>query len=214
MKKIIFIFAVLAVLSFTHYAFARNDGGLNGAGCVNNCGQQQTPPTAPPAGGDANATAHGGLGVGVGVGVGISKSVSAATSSSTSRSSASATGGAGGSASQTMNYTEAQQDYSKTYKKYTPTAVAPSINATTPCLIPISGALGVPGLSVGGGSGVLDKGCEERELIRLGLSSDNNDTWLLANRLLQTRLTAVAESDQEAATKKEPETFSWGNDYE
>lgn len=225
MKKIVFIFAVLAVMSFTHYAFARNDGGTNGAGCVNNCGNSQEQPGGNGGQGGQGGAGGSALGVGVGIGVGIGNASASASSASAASSSAAATVNSSVSSAQSTSQSnnnsqnvyvqDTKQDYSDTYKKYTPTAVAPSINATTPCLIPISGAFGVPGLSVGGGSGVLDKGCEERELIRLGLASDHRDTWNLANTLLQARLAAVAQKDEEeAAAKAAPATFTWGNDYE
>lgn len=169
----------LTTCGFTDVAHARNDGEVNGAGCVNNCGR----------GGNGGSGGAGGVGIGVG----------GAGGSSSSSSSAAAVSGSSSGAAANLNYIEAQQDYSDTYEDYTPSAYAPSINSTTPCLVAVTGGVGVPGLSVSGGSGVIDQGCEDREVIRLGLASSSKRTQDLANRLLQARLTDVLVRDEQEA---------------
>lgn len=49
----------------------------------------------------------------------------------------------------------------------TPDPYAPTINATVPCLVPITGGLVVAGFGGSIGSGALDGGCELRETARL-----------------------------------------------
>lgn len=84
-------------------------------------------------------------------------------------------------------YNEAKQDFSNTYEDYRAPAYAPSVQATTPCLVPVN--VGVSGgIGVSFGSGVLDEGCEMRETARLGLLSDNASTRALADQVLQTKL--------------------------
>lgn len=119
------------------------------------------------------AGGQGGTGIGVGIGVGVAK--------------ASARASATQSNSQSMTYNEA----------YTPNAYAPTIGATVPCLVPISGGVGVPGASVSLGSGVIDTGCEQREVVRLGLSSSDAAVKAKANRVLENQLDAILAEDEE-----------------
>lgn len=56
---------------------------------------------------------------------------------------------------------------STTTVRNTPDPYAPTINATVPCLVPITGGLVVAGFGGSIGSGTLDGGCELRETARL-----------------------------------------------
>ena len=103
-------------------------------------------------------------------------------------------------------------DTSDTYEKYTPNAYAPPVNATVTCLVPITGAFGIPGFTAGLGSGVIDVKCEEREAIRLGLESDNRDTNNLANQVLRNQLFQI-QKDQAKRADKEEEKSASGNAF-
>ncbi len=123
---------------------------------------------------------QGGAG-GVGIGVG-------GNSNSNSSANAGAASASGSASSSSLTYNEARQDYSDTYEDYTPNAYAPSVNTTVPCLVPITAGVGIPGVAVSGGSGVIDQGCEDREIIRLGLASGDTKTQRLANTALRVQL--------------------------
>ena len=103
-------------------------------------------------------------------------------------------------------------DTSDTYEKYTPNAYAPPVNATVTCLVPITGAFGIPGFTAGLGSGVIDVKCEEREAIRLGLESDNRDTNNLANQVLRNQLFQIQKDQAKRADKEEDKSAS-GNAF-
>ena len=167
-----------------------------------------------------NNTAFGGrggdggdaLGVGIGIGKGgDANSSSNASSESMAIANTRATSGSSAysdqsqdseqSNSQTMNYTES--DRSDTYEDYTPSAYAPSINATVPCLVPISSGVGVPGFSGALGTGVVDTGCEQREIVRIALESEDPAVREKADLVLHYQLNEVLATLQEDAEREE-----------
>jgi len=94
-------------------------------------------------------------------------------------------------------------EYSGSYRvKNVPSAMAPSIDPTVPCAVPVSGAGSGVGFGFSVGSAYIDKGCEQRELIRLGLTSGNpaaeDKAAALLNQELDNALRA-SESPQEPA---------------
>lgn len=95
---------------------------------------------------------------------------------------------------QSMTYNEATGvHYSGEYTvKSAPPAVAPGIDPTVPCAIPLTGAGSGIGFGFSVGTAYIDKGCELREEIRLGLSGDSV-SQALANQLMQARLRAHLE---------------------
>jgi len=102
--------------------------------------------------------------------------------------------------SQKMQYNEAKQDYSNMYEDYAAPGYAPSINATVPCAIPVTGGLTLPGVGgLSGGSAYVDEECEVREAVRLGLSSNDAATQDLANQLLRAKLTGMMPASEPGA---------------
>ncbi|MCB9020174.1 MAG: hypothetical protein H6546_07580 [Chitinophagales bacterium] len=91
---------------------------------------------------------------------------------------------------QSMTYNEADGvHYSGEYSvKNVPDAVAPSIDPTAPCAIPLTGAGSGVGFSLGLGTAYVDVGCEMREVVRLGLMSGNAAVNAKANEVLSTEL--------------------------
>lgn len=108
--------------------------------------------------------------------------------------------------SQTFSYTES--DRGNTYEDYTPNAVAPSIDPTVPCAIPVSMGVGVPGLAASGGTAYIDEGCEQRELIRIGLTSGNAAAEGKAAQLLNRQLD---EALAERAPESDETVASWSS---
>jgi len=117
---------------------------------------------------------------------------------------------------QSMTYNEAQQDYSDTYKEYAAPAYAPSIDPTVPCAIPLTGGITVPGVGgLAGGSAYIDKGCEIREMVRLGMQGDET-SQRLANEVIQTELwnVLVEQSEETIDEEKEQQTTKAVGGYE
>ena len=195
--------------------------GNNGPGTPTCQGSTCSPEGADVGGGDVYNGGAGGSGVGIGVGVGVAGASSSvfletkATNKSSSNSSA--TGGSSSSSSQsgssTLNYNYTESDRGDTYKRYAPSVTAPSIGTTVPCLVPISGGVSVPTTGISFGSGVIDEECEVREVIRLGLVSEDPDTKLLANTALQKRLIDIVEDDREelATRNRDPEPYGFSD---
>jgi len=184
MNKLILSAAVAAIL-ITSPVFASPGDDK----CVGNCGGDSSVPfnSTAMAGAKSNANSKS---VGVGIGMGGNAS---------SRSSA-----MGGSAfvsnkqgnEQSLQYNEAKQDYSDTYKDYTAPGYAPSINATVPCAIPVTGGLTLPAaVGISGGSAYVDENCELRETVRLGLRGDATSK-ALANRVIQQKLLEYANESE------------------
>ena len=101
-------------------------------------------------------------------------------------------GSSSGGNSYSNEYNEARVD--QTYRKYTPSPAAPSMGSTTPCLIGISGSLGVPGLAIAGGGGIIDPTCVRGEAIRRGLSGDAL-SQALANEIIQADLQKIIDEE-------------------
>lgn len=100
---------------------------------------------------------------------------------------------------QSVTYNEAKQDYSNTYEEYATAAYAPSINATVPCAIPVTGGLQLPGVGgLSGGSAYVDEGCELRETVRLGLTGDAQSRDM-ANAVLQQQLAGYIQVESDDA---------------
>ena len=121
--------------------------------------------------------------IGVGVGVGVSSSDSAAVSSASGAATVNAYVSSGGG----------------DYKDYTPSVSAPRIDPTVPCAIPVSVGVGVPGFAASGGTAYVDTGCEQRELIRIGLTSGNVQAEAKAAALLNRQLDAALAANEESA---------------
>jgi len=102
---------------------------------------------------------------------------------------------------QSTSYTEAKQDYNDMYEDYVSAAYAPSVQPTVPCLVPINGGVVVPAVgSISAGSGAIDRGCEMRETIRIGLSSNDPSTQSIANAVLQNMLVDMLNEQTEIET--------------
>ena len=100
---------------------------------------------------------------------------------------------------QSMTYNEATgMHYSGEYTvKTVPDAIAASIQPTAPCAIPLTGSGSGVGFGLSLGSAYVDKGCEIREDIRLGMSGDE-ESRRLANKVLHSRLKAhLNEGDED-----------------
>lgn len=54
-------------------------------------------------------------------------------------------------------------------------AIAPNVFSTSPCYVGGSGALGLKGVSIGGGKAKVDPQCELREAVRLLLAADEHE---------------------------------------
>ncbi len=90
---------------------------------------------------------------------------------------------------QSTSYTEAKQDYNDMYEDYVSAAIAGNVQPTVPCLVPINAGVVVPAVgSISAGSGSIDRGCEMRETIRIGMSSGDTATQSMANAVLQNML--------------------------
>lgn len=99
------------------------------------------------------------------------EAIAETSSVSDSLSESRATGGGGGTASvggveTTVSINEARERSSRTIYT-TPSARAPTIYPTVPCFEGKSVAIGLPWMSGSRGSGKIDQGCVEREIIRL-----------------------------------------------
>lgn len=90
---------------------------------------------------------------------------------------------------QSMTYNESEgMHYSGEYTmKNVPDAVAADISPTAPCAIPLTGAGSGVGFGLSLGTAYVDKNCEMREDVRLGLSGDSVSRSL-ANQVIQSRL--------------------------
>ena len=104
---------------------------------------------------------------------------------------------------QNMTYNETDSmHYSGKYKVETnPSMGLGGISPTAPCAIPLEGTYSGVGIGVGLGTAYVDKGCERRELIRMGLQSGNVEANGKAAALLNRDLdAALAESDEAVAS--------------
>jgi len=103
---------------------------------------------------------------------------------------------------QSMTYNEANGvHYSGGYEakiRNTPDAVAPSIQPSAPCAIPLAGAGAGPGVSISLGTAYVEKGCVLRETVRIGLSGDAVSRNL-ANQVIQGKLLEYLEQEDELA---------------
>jgi hypothetical protein len=127
--------------------YARNDGGDNGAGCVNNCGNgggggggSYEPPVV------TTPVHNGGSAVGVGVGVAGASASSSAGASNTSINSSSTTVNSGS----TVDYSD-----------YVPNAYAPPL-ATGHCMGSASAGGSGPGFGFSLGKTYIDENCNAR----------------------------------------------------
>lgn len=82
-------------------------------------------------------------------------------------------GGGGGTGARQSNSQQivfnnpAQPSEVKQTVKNVPEAIAPSINATAPCRLPVTGGLSIVGGGFSAGATVLDEGCDLRETARV-----------------------------------------------
>lgn len=160
------------------------------------------PPWATPQGVGGTASAEGGSA--------LSNSASSATSSSATSVTSQVTqnvtvqGSEGSTGGTSVNV-----DSSSNYDDYTPSAFAPSMPATSPCYVGITGGMGVPGFSASLGGYVYDEKCEWRELVRLGLSGDSL-TREMANEMLRQEMLdkLTARAKKELDKEQEPRTSS------
>jgi hypothetical protein len=201
MKKYLVMLVLATVMVVGNQAFARNDGQENGAGCVNNCGNQTT--KNEPKGGNGG---KGGAGVGLGVGLGVG--IGAASAESSSRSIAGAAGIAGASANGTQSTSvnvDASQsnDYSGMYDEYVAPAFAPPLAATGDCMG--SASAGGSGAAFGFALGktYIDEGCNARMDSRHLWSMGLHDAALL--RLCSQPAMADALNATKAGTCPEKE---------
>lgn len=100
---------------------------------------------------------------------------------------------------QSMQYNEAAGvHYSGEYTvRGVPNAIAPSVQPTTPCAIPLNGAGSGVGFGISLGTAYVDRNCELREDVRLGLAGDAASQYL-ANQVIQQRLRAHLEEGDES----------------
>lgn len=116
---------------------------------------------------------------------------------------------------QEMTYNEADGvHYSGGYtvrQKNVPAVSAPSIDPTAPCAIPLSGGGSGVGFGVSFGSAYIDEGCEQRELIRIGLTSGNTKAADKAAKLLNRQLDeALGEDEEDEAVASGPSSTNEG----
>lgn len=100
---------------------------------------------------------------------------------------------------QSMTYNEADSmHYSGEYTVKTPvgTAVAPSIDPTAPCAIPLTGAGQNFSVGLSIGTAYVDKGCEMRETVRLGLMGDEK-SQNMANMVIRGQLQGYLDEQRE-----------------
>jgi len=158
MKKLL-LFILLFGVSVTSYA--RNDGGENGAGCINNCGNKHE-----------EGTTNGGSGGQGGAASSIGGTATGVGGSST------ATGTVTGTQAnnQSTNINFESGDYSSTYDGYVAAAIAPPLVATGDCLGSASagGSSSVMGFAIG--KTYVDEGCnarmDSRHLWSMGLKEE------------------------------------------
>jgi hypothetical protein len=189
MWRLITIMFVIAVLTISTAAFARNDGGENGAGCTNNCGHTPTQNEPPP------ATQGGGVignGVGLGVGYGAANA------------SANASASAANSQSSSVNVDASQSnDYSGMYDEYVAPAFAPELVATGNCMGSASAGGSGSAFGFALGKTYIDEACNARMDSRHLWSMGLHDAALL--RLCAQPAMAEALNADKAGTCPEKE---------
>lgn len=114
---------------------------------------------------------------------------------------------------QTMTYNESSRmHYSGKYEvKTNPSMGLGGISPTAPCAIPVEGSYSGVGVGIGIGTAYVDKGCERRELIRMGLQSGNVEANGKAAALLNRDLdAALAEHESDEAVASGPSSTSEG----
>jgi hypothetical protein len=116
------------------------------------------------------------------------------------------------------SYNEAtKMEYSGSYKlKNTPNPYAVAPPPSAPCYIGVAGSYTGPGIGVSLSGSVYDKGCEVRETVRLGYSSSNEQTRMLADQVIQSKLLEYIDEDIErqleekrAEIKRDTDPFAW-----
>ena len=121
---------------------------------------------------------------------------------------------------QVMQYNEANKmEYSGGYKlKNTPNPYAVAPPPSAPCYIGVAGSYTAAGLGIAVSGSVYDKGCEVRETVRLGYSSSNEQTRMLADQVIQSKLLEYIDEDVErqleekrAEIKRDTDPFAWQN---
>ena len=75
----------------------------------------------------------------------------------------------------------------------TPSMAQGTPDASAPCYVGISGQFSVAGFGAGAGGSVYDQKCEEREIIRLGLSSGSQEIRNKADYVLGLQLNEVID---------------------
>lgn len=205
MKMKTIAMAVLIAASPGVFAAAGGEGGNTGC---NGQGNPNSPCEPTDNGGGSDPTGYGNIAkansrsisnsnarsnsksIGVGVGVG-------GDASSRSRA-------AGGNSNVSTNVTVEGTDFDD----YVASTNHISPEPTAPCIVTGGAHLGVPGFIGGASGGIVDRNCEMRENIRLGLSSDNMQTKQLANNVLQAKLVQDLEEITEERRLKVNETRS------
>jgi hypothetical protein len=148
MWRLITFMLLAVVLVVSSNAFARNDGGDNGAGCTNNCGNKPTPPNPPS---EPPPATQGGEIVGNGAGLGVGYATANASAS------------AANSQSSNVSVDSSQSnDYSGMYDEYVAPAFSPELVATGDCMG--SASAGGSGAAFGFSLGktYIDEGCNAR----------------------------------------------------
>lgn len=100
---------------------------------------------------------------------------------------------------QSMTYNESEGvHYSGGYEvENVPDAYAASIQPTTPCAIPLTGAGSGVGFGISLGTAYVDRECEIRETVRLGLNSSDARVKRLANDVLISKLEEMLSTEVE-----------------
>lgn len=80
-------------------------------------------------------------------------------------------------------------------ERNTPDLGLSNVQPTIPCAIPVNASGVGQAFGIGFGTAYIDKPCEERELIRLGLASGDSNTNRLANVVLQKRLAEILKPE-------------------
>jgi hypothetical protein len=80
-------------------------------------------------------------------------------------------------------------------ERNTPDLSLSNVQPTIPCAIPVNASGVATAFGLGFGTAYIDKACEERELIRLGLASGDSNTNSLANVVLQKRLAEILKPE-------------------
>jgi hypothetical protein len=104
-------------------------------------------------------------------------------------------------------------DYKDTYKKYTPSANAPSMGVSATCMVGVSGGVGAPGFSASFGTYIKDEDCVEAESIRMGMESGDDLLQNMASMVLEKRLQRHLDSSDDVALngrvmKEQPQVAS------